>query len=225
MIAYTFDMRWVSVRLYACAIGFAAMAAAASGHATVDLLAYLRLYSGAYAGYRHSGIVPAVATVAAIAFGFAALTVMTAILRRNVDVDRRAVLGAMPQPSPKAIALVFCLQMPALLGVEALEQIQRFGHPLGIAASLGGPPLVSLAIHAICSIVVAMLSFGAIRAIAKTIVTVARIVAPLIRRTAIAAHTHLAARLRSANTDRRSVLTAPLALRIANRPPPHLAFS
>jgi hypothetical protein len=221
-------MRCASVRLYACAIGFAAMAAAASGHAAVYILAYLRMFSGAYAGYRHGGIVAAVAAVAAVAFGFAALTVITAtlqLLRRSSDVDRHAVLGAMPRLSPKAVALVFCLQIPTLLGIEALEQIQLFGHPLGIAASLGGPPLVSLAIHAICSIAIAILSFGAIRAVAKTALTLARIVAPLTRRAAIAAQMHGSAETRTANTTRRSGLPAPLALRIANRPPPHFAIS
>jgi hypothetical protein len=229
VIAYSLAMRRVSVRLYACAIGFAAMAAAASGHAAIDALAYLRLFSGAYAAYRHSGIVVAVVTVAAIAFGFALLTVFSATLgdlKRRFHVDRLAVLGALPQPSHQAIALVFCLQIPALLCIETLEQIQRYGHPLGIAASLGGPPLVALAIHAICALAVTMFSFRAIRAVAETVLTLARIVAPLILRTQIAAQAALAAAgLRTANATRRPSLDAPLALRIANRPPPLFALS
>jgi hypothetical protein len=221
-------MRCVGLRLYVCAIGFAAMAAAACGHTIVDSLAFLRVFSGTYASYRHSGIVPAVATVAAIAFGFAAFTAISAAigsLKQRFDGDRIATLGALPRPDLKAVALVFSLQIPALLAIEALEQIQRFGHPLGIAASLGGPPLVALAIHATCAILVAMLSFRAIRAVAQTVLTLARIITPLIRRTAVPAHVFPAAELRAANANRRSGLAAPLALRIANRPPPQLAIS
>jgi len=229
MFAYSLEMRRASGRLYACAIGFAAMAAAASGHAAIDALAYLRLFSGAYATYRHSGIVVAVVTVAAIAFGFALLTVFTATLadlKRRFHVDRLAVLGALPRPSPKAIAVVFCLQIPSLLCIETLEQIQRFGHPLGVAASLGGPPLVALAIHAVCALAVAMLSFRAIRAVAETVLTIARIIAPLILRTQLAARASLAAAgLRASNATRTTEREAPLALRIANRPPPPFAIS
>jgi hypothetical protein len=221
-------MRCAGLRLYVCAIGFAAMAAAACGHTAVDILASLRLFSGAYATYRHSGIVPAVAAVAAIAFGFAAFTAISAAignLKRRFDGDRIATLGALPRPDLKAIALVFSLQIPTLLTIEAFEQIQRFGHPLGIAASLGGPPLIALAIHATFAILVAMLSFRAIRAVAQAVLTLARVIAPLILRMAIPGQPVPAADLRVANANRRSGLAAPLALRIANRPPPQLAIS
>ena len=112
-----------------------------------------------------------------------------------------------------------------LVGVETLEQIQHFGHSLGIAASLGGPALIALAIHALCAIVIATLSFRAIRAVAQASLRLARIVCPLIRRMEIASQPALAGRLRVANADRRLGHAAPLALRIANRPPPHLAIS
>jgi len=221
-------MRRVNARLYACAIGLAAMAAAACGHAAVDVLTYFRIFSGSYATYRHSGIVLAVTVAAALALGFAAISVVATTLselRQRFDGDRLAALSAIPSPDPKAFGLVFCLQIPMLLCVETLEQIQHFGHPLGFAASLGGPALVTLAIHAVCALVVATLSFRAIRAVAEASLTFARIVSPLIRRIEIAAKPALSARLRIASADRRRGRAAPLALRIANRPPPYPATS
>ena len=220
-------MRRVQPRLYVWAIGIAAVAAAAGGHAAVDLLGSLRLFAGTYARYQHGYTVFAAIAVGAMMLGFFALSALSAVLRalRDEAPDKRLeLLESIRRPSPATIVLVYGLQIPMLLSIEALEQIQRFGHPIGIGASLGGPPLVSLAIHALFALAVTVAVFRGIRAIVDVSTAVARIVLPLIRRLSIAPDAPCRI-IRSQRAGERSMRPPPLALRIANRPPPHLAFS
>ena len=220
-------MRREQPRLYAWAIGIAAVAGAAGGHAAVDLLGSLRLFAATYARYQHGYTVFAAIAVCAIVLGFFALSALGAVLdglRSEPRAKRLALVAAIRRPSPATIALVYGLQIPLLLTLEALEQIQRFGHPIGVGASLGGPPLVSLAIHALFALGVTVAVFRGIRTIVDVSTAIARIVLPIVRRLAVtpdAQHTLI----RSRHADARMLRPAPLALRIANRPPPRLAFS
>ena len=221
-------MQRASVRLYACAIGFAAMAAAGLGHAAVDLLAYAHAFSGAYGRYQHTGIGVALIAVAAMAFGFVTASVVAATiaqLRHRFGVDSGASIAAMIRPRASTLPLVFCVQLAMLVGVETLEQIQRFGHPLGLAASFGGPVLIALAIHAFFAVIGAFGSFGVLRSFARALAAIARVVIPLVLRVAVAAAAVAGAPVRAANALRRTPSGAPLALRIANRPPPRFACS
>lgn len=221
-------MRRVGPRLYAWAIGIAAIAAAVGGHAAVDLLASLRLFTGTHAAYQHTATVFAATLVGAFVLGFAAFVAIGAVIERvsaTSRADRIAFLKGMRRPSPATIAFVYVLQIPLLFSLEAVEQIQRFGHPIGIAASLGGPPLITLAVHAACAVAVTVAVFRGLRAIVDAAFAIARVIVPVVRRFAIAAD----APDRWTASSRRSYepisYRAPLALRIANRPPPHLAFS
>ena len=221
------DMRRAQPRLYAWAIGVAAVAAAAGGHAAVDLLGSLRLFAGTYARYQHTFTVFAAIAVAAIVLGFFAFSAVGAViesLRHETPGDRLEFLRAMRRPSPATVALVYGLQIPLLLSLEALEQIQRFGHPIGVGASLGGPPLVSLSIHALCALAVTIAVFRGIRTIVDVSTAIARVVVPLARRLVVTTGA-TSATARTARVAERSVRPAPLALRVANRPPPRLAFS
>jgi len=217
----------VQPRLYVWAIGIAAVAAAAGGHAAVDLLGSLRLFAGTYARYQHGYTVFAAIAVGAIVLGFFALSALGAVidgLSHETHAKRLVLLETIRRPGPATIALVYGLQIPLLLSMEALEQIQRFGHPIGAVASLGGPPLISLAIHALFALVVTIAVFRSIRAIVDISTAIARFAAPLVRRLVVTTETacHPAWATRVAE---RSTRPAPLALRIANRPPPRLAFS
>jgi len=223
----SFDMRRAQPRLYAWTIGIAAVAAAAGGHAAVDLVGSLRLFAGTYALYQHTFTVYAAIAVAAIVLGFFAFSAVGAViesLRHETPARRLELLQAMRRPSPATIALVYGLQIPLLLSLEALEQIQRFGHPIGVGASLGGPPLISLSIHALFALGVTIAVFRGIRTIVDVSTAIARVIVPLVRRLVVTTDTACP----PAWTNRvaeRSARPTPLALHIANRPPPRLAFS
>lgn len=220
-------MRGVQPRLYAWAIGVAAVAAAAGGHAAVDLLGSTRVFAGTYGRYQHSFTVFAAITVVAIVLGFLALSAIGAViesLRHETPARRLELLQSMRRPSPATVALVYGLQIPLLLSLETLEQLQRFGHPLGIGASLGGPPLVTLAIHALFALVLTIAVFRGIRTIVDVSTAIARVVVPLVRRLIVTAGT-TSLPTWTTRVAQRSTRPAPLALRIANRPPPRLAFS
>ncbi|HEY7994482.1 MAG TPA: hypothetical protein VID24_09735 [Candidatus Eremiobacteraceae bacterium] len=205
----------------------AAVAAAAGGHAAVDLLGSVRVFSGTYARYQHPFTVFAAIAVAAIILGFFAFSAVGAVienLRHETRAKRLQLLQAMRRPSPATVALVYGLQIPLLLALEALEQIQQFGHPIGVGASLGGPPLVSLSIHALCALAVTIAVFRGIRTIVDVSTAIARVMVPLVRRIVITTGT-TSLPARTSRVAQRSARPGPLALHIANRPPPQLAFS
>lgn len=220
-------MRGVHPRLYAWAIGVAAVAAATGGHAAVDLLGSMRVFAGTYARYQHSFTVFAAIAVAAIALGFLALSAVGAViegLRHEAPARRLELLQAMRRPSPATIAIVYGLQIPLLLSIEALEQVQRFSHPIGIGASLGGPALVTLSIHALCALVVTIAVFRGLRTIVDVSTAIARVIVPLVRRLTVTTGT-TSFPAWTTRFAQRSARPTPLALHIANRPPPQLAFS
>jgi hypothetical protein len=49
---------------------------------------------------------------------------------------------------PKLIPAIFCVQLVVLFSMETLEQIAIAGHPMSGLLWLGGPPLISLLMHA-----------------------------------------------------------------------------
>ena len=226
MIAYSQSMRRVEPRLCAWPIGIAAIAAAVGGHAAVDLLASLRLFTGTHAAYQHTATVFAATIVGAILLGFAAFSAIGAVIDRLATSRRDhriAFADGIRRPSASTIALVYGLQIPLLLGLEAVEQIQRFGHPIGVTASLGGPPLVTLAVHAACAVAVTVAVFRGLHAIVEAAIAIAEIVVPLARRLAAASDAADRRNVRARRSFEPVAHRAPLALRIANRPPPHLA--
>ncbi|HET9341451.1 MAG TPA: hypothetical protein VFO25_00880 [Candidatus Eremiobacteraceae bacterium] len=214
-------------RLYAWAIGVAAVAGAAGGHAAVDVLGSLRVFAGTYARYQHSFTVFAAIAVAAIVLGFLALSAIGTViesLRHETPARRLELLRAMRRPSPATAALVYGLQIPLLLSLEALEQVQRFGHPIGLGVSLGGPPLVTLSIHALCALAVTIAVFRGIRTIVDVSTAIARVIIPIVRRLIVTTGT-TSLPAWATRVARRSIRPTPLALHIANRPPPRLAFN
>ena len=106
-----------------------------------------------------------------------------------------------------------------LLSLETLEQVQRFGHPIGVAASLGGPPTVTLGIHALFALALTIAVFHGIRAIVDISTAIARVIVPIVRRLAVSNGAPSPA-YRSHRATAGAVRLAPLALHIANRPPP-----
>jgi hypothetical protein len=210
-------------RLHACAIAFAAVCAAGAGHATLSTLAFFHLVSSAYSGYRHESMVVLLTSAAAIALAFAVFSAIGEVL--SAPSERRAGGALAPSALDRArvstVALVFCLQLPVLLAVETVEQVHQFGHPLGIMASLGGPVLIALVVHASCAIVAASSIARGLSWIARACRHFARTVAPLLRAPVPGASRRAS---RAVCSDHRAA-ASPLALRIANRPPPALSIA
>ena len=67
---------------------------------------------------------------------------------------------------------ILTMQMLALFMMETTEQFVVFGHPLGGTIWLGGPVIVSLAIHAFCGVVCVFSLSSALRALAAGIARV-----------------------------------------------------
>ena len=77
-------------------------------------------------------------------------------------------------PALSQSLVTFALQIAVLFAMETVEQILVAGHPLGGTIWLGGPVAVSLALHAVFGIVIAMLFSRALRWLAIRIAFVLR---------------------------------------------------
>lgn len=95
----------------------------------------------------------------------------------------RAVLAgtALPRRSMLLLPSIFALQMPALYGMETLEQVVTRGHALGAAAWLGGPWPVSLTVHGIVCAVVALVVLQSRRTLAATTLRMLRLISEISR--------------------------------------------
>ncbi len=209
-------------RLAACAIVFAALCATALGHTIVGLLTYARVIPGPYATYRHGSMEVVVALAAAIACAFALFSALGAVFARPDTTpagQTAARLRSMMTPTFGRVACVLAVQLPALAAIETIEQVQQFGHPLAFSAFLGAPPLVAVIIHLSCALL-ACAGIGALlRVTVSTCVCLRHAVAPRLRRRP----TSGAARPRTVSRPTVRAPQSPLALHVANRPPPVLA--
>jgi hypothetical protein len=64
----------------------------------------------------------------------------------------------------------FALQIAVLFGMETAEQYAIAGHALGGTVWLGGPVLISLAIHAVVGMIVAALFVRVLQQLAQSVV-------------------------------------------------------
>src|SRR5690348_10594434 len=114
-------MRRVGMRIAACAIGFSAMAAAACGHAIIDILTSAHVIAGSYGAYQHACIFIGFAGAAACAFGVSAISAISVALhelKASRSDTRDALLLTIGRPNAAMIVTAFFLQLPTLLLVE-----------------------------------------------------------------------------------------------------------
>ncbi|MGB8910331.1 MAG: hypothetical protein WCC84_16415 [Candidatus Cybelea sp.] len=82
---------------------------------------------------------------------------------------------AIPRRIAGLLPTVFVLQITTLYAMETLEQIAVWGHPFGAAVWLGGPPAISLAIHAAICMTVTYVVVRSGRTLAATTLRVIRL--------------------------------------------------
>ena len=202
----------------------AGFSAAGISHAAVWSLTALRLIDGPYLAYRHESIVVAV-LAAGIVGGTIAIVALASSFSSGMR-GRDAWLASMHRaiveigPS-RAMLVVLAVQLVAIFSLEAVEQTVQLGAWLGLGAALGAPILIACVIQAICAVAVVL----ALHSIARLVV---RAEARLRTMLALGVFHKRSVSLRVAHAlthggPDKIARPAPLALRIANRPPPSIA--
>jgi hypothetical protein len=80
---------------------------------------------------------------------------------------------------PQFLIPAFALQIVVLYLMETAEQMAVWGHTLGPAVWLGGPVVISLAVHAIFCVAVAVVVSRCVRTLATTTLRVIRLILEL----------------------------------------------
>jgi hypothetical protein len=93
------------------------------------------------------------------------------LLRASRDALRSGVAALLP--------VTIAIQLCALYVMETAEQVAIFGHPLGGSIWLGGPVLLSLAVHASIGVLVGFAIAWAVRALTSTTLRFIRLVRAL----------------------------------------------
>ena len=116
---------------------------------------------------------------------------------------------------PALMPACFVLQLAVLYLMETAEQLIVAGHPLGGTIWLGGPIVVSLAVHAVLCALTALAIAGGARAFTRAAVQIIRLIRAIATRCARGP-------LRTAHQTYRRLARecAPLPCRIGERAPP-----
>jgi len=125
-------------------------------------------------------------------------------------------------PAMRIIIWVFAAQAAATAAIESAEQIAFFGHVLGIGALFGAPIVAALAVQAVCAVLVSVLTLRIARALVRVRPSLDDFVAPFLRRSVMPDAGLAASASHHALEAGRAPALRPLALKTANRPPPHL---
>lgn len=178
---------------------------------------------GPYGTYSHSAIIPTLLAACGLAC-FALLILMGEAVERDAPSPcdwLSHVAARMGQASEFRIAAaVFVIQLLLLMAMESAEQTVAFGHPLGFTASLGSPPGIVLAAHAIAALIVVSLLMQACRGLTLAVRAIANAMRPILRlsaRETIATPSVRRLRIEAGSEIKHRT---PLARRIASRPPP-----
>lgn len=209
--------------LFLSVFGCGALCAANLAHSAIAALTRAGLVVGPYESYSHGAILPTLLTACALA-SVAFLNVLGEALAKATrmrDDWLRHVAIHFSKISPlKLVPAMFAAQLLVLLAMERAEQVAALGHPLGLAASLGAPVLVVLAVHVLVALIVVFTISRACRALVLAAQVLADAIAlPMLRvparKPAAPNGCRLLIEVRS-----RIARHAPLAYHIANRPPP-----
>jgi hypothetical protein len=109
---------------------------------------------------------------------------------------QRLTAGALGPSVLRLVPLIFVAQITVLFLMETTEQQVVYGHVLGGALWLGGPLAISLAVHAIVCMLVALTSSHMVRALADATVQLVQLVLALATLPTLRAATSFLARTR-----------------------------
>jgi len=205
--------------VFACAAIFAANIA----HGAIFALTRVGLVTGPYQSYSHGAILPTLLMACALC-SLAFLNIVgeasTKAARLRDDWLQHVATHISRISSLKIAPALFVVQVLVLMAMERAEQVAALGHPLGLAASLGAPALLVLAVHVLVAFTVALTLSRGCRALVFAARMLADAIAPAILR--VPARKPAALNVRHLVISIRSRISrpAPLAYRIADRPPP-----
>jgi hypothetical protein len=212
-------MRFASavVRLVYCTA--AALTAAAVADPIVERLSNGGVFGpGRYTDRSTADVVPALCVGALFATFF-----VIALARRLLRTPAPGWLRVSDAALPRAVVVrllpvTFAAQIATVFAMESLEQVFVVRHAFGGTVWLGGPPLISLAIHALACVLVAVLFVGILHRLARRVAAVIAFVRQLIL--AWAALTPTAPMRVVLVPPRRA--QEPALARLQGRAPPHL---
>jgi len=202
----------------------AGICSAGLSHGLVWALSAIGTIEGSFLSYRHDAMVAAVlaTAVAAGIMGVVAFACAFTAGVRGGGAWFPALHRAVAEIGPRrAFVVIAGVQLGAIIALEAGEQILQFGHTLGPAAALGAPLFVGIPIHALCALAITWLVFAVARAVVRAESRIRGLLSPTVRQR-LSPPRASAVLLRRRNSDT-AVRLAPLALRVANRPPPPIA--
>ncbi|TAM73652.1 hypothetical protein EPN44_13245 [bacterium] len=127
-------------------------------------------------------IVPALGAAAALS-----LVVLIGLVRRTLagashvpgwlHISARAADDA---TLPRVLPAIYALQIATLFAMETVEQVIVAGHPLGGSIWLGGPPALSLLLHAVGCVAITVVLSRVLRWSAQTLLEIVAIVRELV---------------------------------------------
>lgn len=200
-----------------------ALCAADLGHGAVAVLTRHGLIAGPYSAYNHASIVPAL-LAALILTTISTLGIFGGVIARAAGLRADWLADSAERIARirffALTPIIFSVQLALLLAMESAEQTAAFGHPLGFVAAIGAPPALALGVHLLAALTLAGAAGLLSRAIVFGVRSLAQAVGPLIRRLLIATSSAPAARRQRVGHHLEGKRVAPLARRIASRPPP-----
>lgn len=221
--AYSHRVNHLRAAMAVLSLVVAGLFSAGLSHLAVWSLSALGAIHGAYTAYRHDAITAAVlvAAIAGCTIGVVGFGCAFAAGARNGDAWFGALQRTMVDIGPRrALLAIVAVQVAAIIGLEAAEQVVQFGRTLGPLASLGAPLLVAIPLYALGALLVTFGLFALARAVVRAEARIRSLLAPTTYQRASSPPATLFRPHRAGDDFLRP---APLALRFANRPPPSAA--
>ncbi|TAM86979.1 hypothetical protein EPN42_12190 [bacterium] len=161
----------------------AAMTAAAVVDLIMERLSNTGIFGpGAFTDHSNLDIVPALGAAAALS-----LIVVIGLVRRTLAGAsyaprwlRITARAAGDATLPRVLPAIYTLQIATLFAMESVEQVIVAGHPLGGSIWLGGPPLLSLLLHALGCVALTTILSHVLRWSAQTLLEIVAIVRELV---------------------------------------------
>jgi hypothetical protein len=151
----------------------ASLAVASVAHAAISALDAAGLGSDAYGTYEHSAVVPISVALLVLAGALVIFAAAKRVARRNNIDPVTALLHSVGRSAPVATLAVTGGGTAALVAMEFFEQSQSLGHLAGIAAALGGVPIVGVAIVAAAAVIVVRAGLAVLRCVVGAAVNAA----------------------------------------------------
>ncbi len=143
-----------------------------------------RFGPGNFTDHSSADVVPALLVGALFVVTHLLLRVRRALTSNPTHDLLRASRAALSGRVMRLLPPTFAVQILALYCMETVEQVAVTGHPLGGMVWLGGPVLVSLAVHAIACVLVAYAASKVLRALTRSVVFAVRILLAMAARPA-----------------------------------------